>query len=229
MNTERKPGLTRNRKGVLILLGIGMIGPFLIRGHHHTAAPNAAPVQEAASSDWRCNIRKASGILDERKCDLVELCKDAKFYNEKVNSENASGEMANAAQSVASLQQTLQWMAAYRHEDVEHVCNPATLYQDRPPAPMADQGRPPDPSVGLPKTSDATLSQAAAVCDVEPGSLFKTGQLLDDTAIRSALKHCVGAVPTATGNFDLSWNGKNFLVEMKLNAESHEVVGVWLH
>lgn len=74
----------------------------------------------AAPANPDCALRKADGRPGDRECDLVELCKDRRYQQRKVDSAQT---MDDRVASMADLAQVQRWLAEYRSEDVQRVCS----------------------------------------------------------------------------------------------------------
>ena len=66
-----------------------------------------------------CKITKKDGTLDQRECDLEELCKDWVFYRRRAAESVNDGNAEKAREYQAGFRKTNAWLSAYREEDVQ--------------------------------------------------------------------------------------------------------------
>lgn len=81
-----------------------------------TTVPNQSTARQLPPE---CFITKRNGMLDERVCDLEELCKDWVFYRARIARYQNSGDTRKANEARQSFQRINNWLSDYREEDVQ--------------------------------------------------------------------------------------------------------------
>lgn len=117
---KTKKGMSKTLKYLLIIMAIGMFANvFLIKRDRMAASsPVASTARAAPDTSPECNIPKKDGSMDERKCDLQELCKDWVFYRKKIMEYSGEGNVVKATDARASFNRVNQWLSAYKESDV---------------------------------------------------------------------------------------------------------------
>lgn len=118
--SETKKGMNTPLKYLLIVMAVGVCASVVLPRRDKpvvgSAAPTSTPISQASSPE--CNIAKKDGSMDERKCDLQELCKDWIFYRRKIMEYSNEGNVAKATDARASFNRVNQWLSAYQDSDV---------------------------------------------------------------------------------------------------------------
>lgn len=212
-------GRSTTPRVVLILLAVLGIGASVVT---HVAKQGSGGSQvsvTAKTNDAACNVKKADGRPGDRECDLVELCKDAAFYNRKVQEFAAEGDRTKAAEAQADLLKTLGWMGEYRHEDIANVCGGRAPSSVQTPVPVGST------------TGDMGLT--VGTCNAPPGDILTTSHATPMDDFSKLLKErCTGAELRADGSVSLGYRGRTYLVETKTSGAGGdvrvEVTGLWL-
>jgi len=114
-------------KWLLIIFAIGLVANVLSTKDNATTATAKPPVQAAPVAAKKpekvlpaeCKITKKDGTLDQRECDLEELCKDWVFYRRRAAESVNDGNAEKAREYQAGFRKTNAWLSAYREEDVQ--------------------------------------------------------------------------------------------------------------
>lgn len=85
-----KAGTGLVAKIFLIMLLLAIVSIAFVGKKKAPASVSQKP-QEAVARDPKCSIKKQDGSLDPRDCDLVEICKDHRFYKGELAKAMASG------------------------------------------------------------------------------------------------------------------------------------------
>ncbi|MCK0505986.1 hypothetical protein GO606_003740 [Aromatoleum anaerobium] len=117
-NETAKAGGSKNWMKYIIILGVIGIVASVMAPRNKTDSRTAAVTAVPANPD--CSIRKADGRQGDRECDLVELCKDRRYHERKVNSAQT---MDDRVAATSDLGQVQRWLSEYRSEDVQRVCS----------------------------------------------------------------------------------------------------------
>lgn len=125
------PAKTKAKGGVgkwlLIIFVIGLVATVLPKRDKVATAPakphapsvtvTAKPAEKVLPPE--CTVTKKDGTLDQRECDLEELCKDWVFYRRKAVEASGDGNPEKAQEYQAGFNKTNVWLSAYREEDVQ--------------------------------------------------------------------------------------------------------------
>ena len=114
-------------KWLLIVFAIGLVAMVLPKKDKATTATVKPPVQAAPVAAKKpekvlpaeCKVTKKDGTLDQRECDLEELCKDWVFYRRRAIESANDGNAEKAREYQVGFNKANVWLSAYREEDVQ--------------------------------------------------------------------------------------------------------------
>ena len=123
---KKKGGLG---KLLLMLMAIGLVASFLQKNETSSAQAPASAAKIAITPVLvekkvakvlaaECKVAKKDGTLDERECDLEELCKDWVFYRGKTLKHSREGEQSKLSEAQRAFNKTNVWLRAYQEKDV---------------------------------------------------------------------------------------------------------------
>jgi len=177
---------------------------------------NLQPAKKAARPE--CLVRKANGQLDERECDLIELCRDRVFYTKRLAKYQLENNQQSAMEAQGSLNKNERWLADYARADVEQICSENYApYQKSQPS----TDREPTEKVAS-NTSE---------CSRSPIDVFTIGERFQNGRL-SALtdKWCPQAKWLPDQTIEALYSGKTYVVQTKKlpfdGTATYEIVSI---
>lgn len=199
---KKKGSWTLGKIALVAIVAVGALGTILGKWSDYKKKQGGEAI---AMVDPSCNVAKADGTKSDRACDLLELCKDAKFFDQKVNQSAAGSDLKARADATVSLHRTLAWIGEYRHEDVVAVCSALALPPGVSGKTTSAQGLHPTPSAGTGK------------CSRSPFDVFLVATTFTPEQIAQTLAvECPGAVAEPLEGFKITWQEKRYTVSSAL-------------
>lgn len=195
----------------LLLLGIVSVA---FMGKKRAPASASQKPQEVVARDSNCSIKKRDGTLDARECDLVEICKDHRFFKKELARAMAVGTASDREKALVEVKKVVEYLAEYRAEDVAAVCG-GEFSKFAPPG-------------GTGNT--ATAGQAGALgsgtspCQMSapPYEAFPIGSAFEAAEFQKEIsRKCPGGGIGADGGLPVAWEGKAYIVQTTSHKEAN--------
>ena len=171
-------------------------------------------------STGNCNIPMKNGVMSDRACDLVELCKDLHFTNRRATQFYLDGKIADQRKAEGEAVKILGWLAAYDSNDVMRVCEPDKY------AKLEAQDR----QIAASKLNvDNGISENENHKNPNPLLVFVVGSNLSKSALTDLLnQNFPGSVIDGDGSILVVSEGVKYKIKTKLNVkdEQREILSI---
>lgn len=144
-------------------------------------------------------VKKIDGTIDKRECDLQELCKDAKFFEQKINTATNLDDLKSAQESYSY---SILGLGSYKSEDIDRVCYGITKAQT---INITKNTRPP-----------SEPKKITGECNASPFELFEVGKTYHINDLAPILeKDCPGYVTKKNDGLIIKWNKNEYILRTK--------------